>query len=136
MRVPDSTAVEITRENRWLAPAMYPLRPVRNACESIASARPAKPVANDELAQRLRGDKRKLLRDGQTVVLAGGDTSMRPAKLAAARIWFLPTEHSDTQPRLCADGSPLVVVQAVAFDDADKITSATNRIYCGAAVYK
>lgn len=69
-------------------------------------------------------------------VLRGGDASMKPAKLAAARVWFDSTSAPSNEAQHCADGRRRTLVRKYEFDKQHNLTSTTMKEYCGAAVFK
>ncbi|MBA3499357.1 MAG: hypothetical protein M4D80_31360 [Myxococcota bacterium] len=84
-----------------------------------------KVLKNDKLAVMLD------YRGAGGITLAGGDQSMKPAKLAAARAWFA-THTGGT----CTDGRTMIVVTRYDFDGAHKLVKQTGKQHCGEAVYQ
>jgi hypothetical protein len=69
-------------------------------------------------------------------VLAGGDASMNPAKLAAAKIWFDSTSAPSNEAQHCADGRRRTLVRRYEFDKEHRLVKTTTKEYCGEAVYR
>ena len=69
-------------------------------------------------------------------VLPGGDASMNPARLAAARIWFDSTSAPSNEAQNCTDGRRRTLVRKYEFNAKHELVKTTQKEYCGAAVYK
>lgn len=63
--------------------------------------------------------------------LAGGDTSMDPKKLAAAKYWFDVTGAASNEVQTCQNGKTRTFVRKYAFDAAHKLVTTTQKEHCG-----
>lgn len=69
-------------------------------------------------------------------VLPGGDRSMSPKKLAAARVWFDTSSAPSNEVQHCADGRRRTLVRKYEFDRDHKLVRTTSSETCGMPVFR
>lgn len=87
----------------------------------------------------LKNDKLKLALGYDVTavyVLPGGDRSMNPKKLAAARVWFDTTSAPSNEHQYCADGRRRTLVRKYEFDREHVLVKTTPSETCGEAVFR
>ena len=104
-------------------------------CDQVVASEQAKEDADFAPFKKvLKKDKLAIVLDyrgARGITLLGGDQSMKPAKLASARVWFTARVGGD-----CNDGRTMIVVTRYDFDAAHAIVKEAKKQHCGEAVYK
>ncbi len=79
----------------------------------------------------LKNDKLQAVLEGRGFVMPGGDDSMTPAKMAAARTWYQTMSAPSNEEQNCASGGERVFLKAWHFDANHKLLNVTSKEYCG-----